>query len=91
MVEEKSIKWTDKTNRLIAAKTAFSSVIQIVVKKKKGIEKNLPKQMNASVTRTLSMHLRACVIINFFFNRVFFLIDRFSNIDVVLIFIVSTY
>lgn len=45
MVNEKSIKWIDKINLLIAAKAAFSRVIYVVVKKIKegGIEKKLPK------------------------------------------------
>lgn len=58
MVNEKSIKWIDKINLLIAAKAAFSRVIHVVVKKNKGgggIEKKLPKKMNASVTRTFEL------------------------------------
>lgn len=57
MVNEKSIKWIDKINLLIAAKAAFSRVIHVVVKKIKegGIEKKLPKKMNASVTRTFEL------------------------------------
>lgn len=90
MVNEKSIKWIDKINLLIAAKAAFSRVIHVVVKKIKegGHRKKITKENECqchSNFRTLSMHLRACVIINFFFLiEPFFLIDRFSDIDVLM-------